>query len=238
MPRSDFIGGSSARFTAVTAIMTASVMVATIAFQLSIPATGGYFNFGESLVYISALLFGPLVGGFAGGIGSMLADAATGYLVFAPGTLVSKGVEGLVAGFLSERARLRKARKVGKKISLVVGSAIGLSLAALGITGVAIQPTWPPVAITLEPLIWVLVSILAGVLVGYVVYRSEVNGVIITLSMLAGGACMVIGYFLYELFLVGYIYAAAEIPFNIMQSLTGIVIAFPVSNRVRRAIMV
>jgi uncharacterized membrane protein len=237
MGKNGVIGGSPTMLTAVTAVMTASVMVATIAFQLSIPATGGYFNFGESLVYISALLFGPLVGGFAGGVGSMLADAATGYVAFAPGTLVSKGIEGLVVGFLAEKVRRSKSRKAGRGISVLVGLAIGVSLAALGITGVVIQPTWLPVAIVLEPLIWIVLSALGGILVGYVVYRSEVNGVIITLSMLAGGACMVLGYFLYEQLVMGNIYAAVEIPFNIMQSLAGIVIAFPVSNRVRQAIM-
>jgi uncharacterized membrane protein len=224
MSGSTVIEGSSARLTAVTAIMTASVMVATIVLQIPIPATGGYFNLGEALVYISALLFGPFVGAFAGGVGSMLADVSTGFAPFAPGTFAVKGIEGLVVGYLSKKATSGKTRKVGGKISIIVGSAMAFSLWVLGMAG------------GFEPLAWIMISVLAGILLGYVVYLSKVNGAIITLSMLAGGMCMVIGYFLYEQFIMGTIGAIFEIPFNILQALVGIVIAFPVSNRVSLAI--
>ncbi|MEM2094882.1 MAG: ECF transporter S component, partial [Candidatus Bathyarchaeia archaeon] len=67
-----------------------------------VPATGGYINIGDAMVFVSALLFGPIVGGFAGGVGSALADLLGGYLVFAPITLVVKGLEGFVAGLIRD----------------------------------------------------------------------------------------------------------------------------------------
>jgi uncharacterized membrane protein len=67
---------------------------------IPIPATGGYFNVGETSVYISALLFGPVIGAFAGGVGAGLSDAYLGFGQFAPGTLTIKAAEGAIVGFL------------------------------------------------------------------------------------------------------------------------------------------
>ena len=46
---------------------------------------------------------GPVVGAFAGGVGSMIADIALGYTHYAPATLVIKGVEGFIVGYLSRK---------------------------------------------------------------------------------------------------------------------------------------
>ena len=84
----------------LSAIMAALVTVSTYMVQIPVPATGGYINIGDAMVFISALLFGPIVGGFAGGVGSALADLWGGYLVFVPITLVVKGLEGTVPGLI------------------------------------------------------------------------------------------------------------------------------------------
>lgn len=88
----------------ITAVFTALVFLSTYLFQIPIPATQGYFNLGDIMIFISALTFGPVVGGFAGGIGSSLSDALSGFGVFAPFTLVIKGLEGFVAGAISHRS--------------------------------------------------------------------------------------------------------------------------------------
>ena len=54
------------KFVALSATFTALVFVATAIFNLAITATNGYFNFGESMVYLAALVGGPLVGLVAG----------------------------------------------------------------------------------------------------------------------------------------------------------------------------
>ena len=84
----------------LSAIMAALVTVSTYMVQIPVPATSGYINIGDAMVFTSALLFGPAVGGFAGGVGSALADLWGGYLVFVPITLVVKGLEGAVAGLI------------------------------------------------------------------------------------------------------------------------------------------
>jgi uncharacterized membrane protein len=85
---------------AVMAIMTALVIVTT-SFTVPFTPTGGYFNLGDIIVVTTALLFGPVIGGFTGGVGSALADVWLGYAAFAPITLVVKGVEGYVVGYIA-----------------------------------------------------------------------------------------------------------------------------------------
>src|SRR5437667_10309998 len=92
----------------VTAVFTALVFLSTYLFQIPIPATQGYFNLGDIMIFITALTFGRTVGGFAGGIGSALSDAIAGFGTFAPFTLIIKGLEGYVAGLISRRSLHRR----------------------------------------------------------------------------------------------------------------------------------
>ena len=50
------------------------------------------------MVMVAALTFGPIVGFFAGGFGSSLADLIGGWYVWVPFTLVIKGLEGFLTG--------------------------------------------------------------------------------------------------------------------------------------------
>jgi uncharacterized membrane protein len=86
---------------AQAAIMAALVAATTFFVQVPIPATRGYLDFGDIMIFISALTFGPIVGGFAGGVGSAISDTVSGYAYFAPFTLLIKGAEGLIAGLIS-----------------------------------------------------------------------------------------------------------------------------------------
>jgi uncharacterized membrane protein len=86
---------------AAAAVFIALAFVVTRYTVIPIPQTKGYFNLGEVVIYIAALIFGPVVGALAGGVGSALADVAGSYLQFAPLTLVIKGVEGFIVGRLA-----------------------------------------------------------------------------------------------------------------------------------------
>lgn len=94
---------AGAIFIALTAVVTRYTAV-------PIPATRGFFNLGEVVIYIAALVFGPVVGALAGGVGSALADVWAQAPYYAPFTLVIKGLEGYVVGRLAGRtagSRLR-----------------------------------------------------------------------------------------------------------------------------------
>ncbi|MGE5575525.1 MAG: ECF transporter S component, partial [Ignavibacteria bacterium] len=111
------------------AIFAALVFVVTSQIPpIPIPATSGYFNIGETTIYIAALIFGPVVGAFAGGIGSALSDAFLGFGLFAPGTFFIKGGEGLIVGLLNTTLRRRISNlTVCATISISIG---GLEMVA------------------------------------------------------------------------------------------------------------
>ncbi len=113
---------STALKVSVAAIFAALVAVATLLFVIPIPATSGYFNLGETLIYIAALLFGPIVGAVAGA-GASIADILVAPQ-YAPGTLTIKAAEGFIVGYL--------ARKLNKKIeSLTICASIAIVVGGL-----------------------------------------------------------------------------------------------------------
>jgi uncharacterized membrane protein len=105
---------------AAAAIFAALVAVATLLFVIPIPATSGYFNLGETLIYIAALLLGPLVGA-AAGAGAAIADALVA-AQFAPGTLTIKAIEGFIVGVLMRKIyRRTKSIALSATIAVTVG---------------------------------------------------------------------------------------------------------------------
>jgi uncharacterized membrane protein len=105
---------------ALAAVFAALVCVATLAIVISIPATSGYFNLGETVIYIAALLFGPLVGAVAGG-GAAIADMLVA-AQFAPGTLIIKGFEGVIVGFLNKKLqKITRSRSLSAAVSIIIG---------------------------------------------------------------------------------------------------------------------
>jgi len=90
---------------AYMALGVALVVVATFVLSFPIPGGAGYVNLGDSVIIIFAFLFGPIVGGMTGGIGSLLADFLAGFPLYSPFSLVIKGIQGVVVGILSNRAK-------------------------------------------------------------------------------------------------------------------------------------
>ena len=144
------------------AIMSALVAVGTLVIRIPNPM-GGYFNIGDVMIFVSALAFRQFVGGFAGGLGSAIADLI-GFPVFALPTLIIKGLEGLIASLVTNKKS---------------------------------------------------------------VYRD-------VLAVVAAGAEMVVGYFLFEVYLWGMGSALAEVPANIVQIAVGGLIGIPVAIVLRR----
>jgi len=231
---------SSVLKVAITAVFTALVTVATVAFSVYVPATRGYFNIGETAVYVTALLFGPLIGAFAGGVGSMFADILLGYSIYAPGTLLIKACEGAIVGFLS-RQTLRSISHTRRKVlTLLAALSVGLLIGYVGISyyagpmeaSIGSPPTGYMTASFFVPYaFWIALGIVALVSIVYVGLRYDPQFGALVFSVLAGGLEMVIGYFLYEQLILG-VAAVAEVPVNIGQMTVGLVISIPVVRAV------
>ena len=107
------------------ALFAALICVATLMIQIPIPATGGYVNLGDGLILLCACLLSPLHAALAAGIGSLLADVLTGYIAFAPGTLVIKAGVALIAALMYTR--------------FVKGRAVRMALPMLAVSGIAAE---------------------------------------------------------------------------------------------------
>lgn len=222
------------------AISTALVCAATMLFSVYVPATRGFFNIGESMVFLSAILFGPLVGALSGGLGSMLADLLLGYPHYAPATLVIKAFEGFIVGLLSNRNP--RFSRLGWK-TLILGLVVGALLAIVGsgyysgsmelTIGRMVLSLYVPEAFWLA-----LGSVAAAsIILAGLLAEPEVGWLI--LSVIVGGLTMVLGYFVYQMYFLFPLfgieaYALAEVPVNIGQVIVGLIIAVPVSRVIRK----
>ena len=74
----------------IIAAFATLAFIGTIILRIPIPATGGYFNLGDTFVMIAGLLYGPVVGGLVGLIGPAAADAV-GYPSVYPGNRRREG---------------------------------------------------------------------------------------------------------------------------------------------------
>ena len=77
------------RKTVYSALFAALVFVATVVIHFHIGSTG-CVNLGDCVVVATGILLGPIYGGLAAGIGSALADALYGHLIYLPGTFIIK----------------------------------------------------------------------------------------------------------------------------------------------------
>ena len=102
----DKIRGQSKAVLRIAFLAVSTVLVFLVTRLAYVPISafnGQVFDLGDVMIFTFAWTFGPGVGAFAGGIGSGLSDASLPS-PFAPFTLVIKGAEGFLAGFVARRA--------------------------------------------------------------------------------------------------------------------------------------
>ena len=143
----------------VTSSMIAALCcVATMIIKIPSPLKG-YLNLGDCVVLISGWLLSPAYGFAAAGIGSALADVFSGYLVYAPATLVIKGIMAIVAHYCFKGIH----NKLGNTPSRIIGGAL-----------------------------------------------AEIE--------------MIVGYFVFEGFMYGFVPSVVNIPANAVQGVAGLII--------------
>ncbi len=251
----------SAREVAYTGMFAALVCAATLAFQIGIPATNGYFNVGEIMVYASALLLGPGLGAVAGGIGSSLSDALSGFATtYAPGTLIIKGLEALIVAYVALHKPGNLTPRMFRGIAVLAASLIGFFLVALGsiyysgaqqvtffaqglnvtlpgFSFTTASPTYFQTTISYGVLVWIVLAIAAAIFLLFVTLRLGPSNGGPAIAILIGGTEMVCGYLLYEAFVLQYGAAAiVEVPANIGQMVIGLIVGLPLARRVKSAI--
>ena len=225
-------------------VFTALVAAATMVFSVYVPATRGYFNVGEIMVYTTSLLMGPVIGAFSGGVGSMLADIILGYTHYAPATLVIKGIEGFIVGYLGKRTT-HYSKTAWRVFSSTAAVTVGLLVWVVGANYYTGDmelslgfPTLSYLQITLStPIIfWIIIAALSSLFIIVVCFITDPYVGWTVGSVLAGGVVMVLGYFLYESYLFGLGAALVEVPINIGQATIGLVVSVPLVRAVLKIV--
>ncbi len=81
---------------AMGGVMAALVFVMTYLPKVPVPVTGGYVHLGDGMIFLAAMLLGPM-GVAAAAVGSALSDLVGGYMTYIIPTFLIKGAIALVA---------------------------------------------------------------------------------------------------------------------------------------------
>lgn len=167
----------------VAALFAALTCICTMIIKIPTP-TGGYIHPGDGMVLLCGIVLGPGMGALAAGIGSMLSDLFSGYMVWVPATFIIKALTAMVAALLFRRMN----RSSYATPRVIIGGIVGEALMVFG----------------------------------YFLFEIGLNAASnggFTSAAIAGGIA----------------YSAAGIPANILQGVTGIVIAcvlLPILNKI------
>jgi len=84
----------------ITSMLIALVFVATVLLNIRLPiaANGGLVHMGTAMLFIASILFGPKKGAIAGAVGMGLFDLFAGWTLWAPFTIVARGLQGYIVG--------------------------------------------------------------------------------------------------------------------------------------------
>jgi len=101
-----------------------SALTFVAAWAIHIPyGNGGVIHLGDSMIFLTAVVFGRKYAAVSGAIGMSMFDILSGFSVWAPYTLVIKAGMGLIAGSLANMG--------GSKGSSTVKNAVGMLLAGV-----------------------------------------------------------------------------------------------------------
>jgi uncharacterized membrane protein len=93
---------------------------------IKIPMPIGYLNLGDAIIIFTAIFINPYLGALVGIVGAGLADLAGGYFIFIPFTILAKGGEALIAGYL-----FKHLNGLAKYVSLYLASLFMVAVYAI-----------------------------------------------------------------------------------------------------------
>ena len=112
------------KLTCISGIFSALVFVVTA--YLHIPTYNGYVHCGDGFIFIAACILPMPYSIIVGVIGAMLADMLTGFAIWAPGSMVIKGLLALL--FTCKSSKIVTKRNLAMLLPAAVISALGYYL--------------------------------------------------------------------------------------------------------------
>lgn len=112
-----------------TSLFAALVCVSTMIIKIP-TSTNGYIHLGDAMVLLSGWLLGPVYGVLAAALGSFFADVFGSYFMYAPATLVVKGLVALFGSLIA--SGMKRFAKKHTSIAYIMGGIIGETVMVLG----------------------------------------------------------------------------------------------------------
>ncbi len=92
---------------------------------IKVPLAAGYFNLGDTFVLLSGYFVGGVYGAMSSAVGSVLADILSGYIVYAPATLVIKSAMSLIVFAFCRNSQKNRLRFIISSILAEMCMALG-----------------------------------------------------------------------------------------------------------------
>lgn len=247
------VSSKKTKLLVLTGLMTALVTIATMFLMVPVPFTSGYIHLGDSMIFISVLLLGWKRGGFAAGVGSMMADMFLGYAGWAPWTLIIKLLMAVIMGLCIELAK--KDRKNIAGISVATAAAwLGFNFAIGGILSsealsdpsglaagaeLASTSALPAFINTVQSQIMTGALLIPLFLIISAIYMKRKNNIkvpiYIIVSMTFAGLWMVFAYYIAGGIIYGsFAVSAFSVPWNMVQFVLGFIIAMVIYSALMR----
>jgi len=95
--------GLRTRDLVICSLLTAMVFIATRFMNIRLPVSvnGGLIHLGNTILFMSAIVFGKNKGAIAGAFGMGLFDILSGWMLWAPFTFIIRGVMGYITGHVA-----------------------------------------------------------------------------------------------------------------------------------------
>ena len=123
-------------------LLSALTFVATMA--IHVPSwNGGVIHLGDSMIFLTAIIFGRKYAAISGAVGMTMFDVLSGYSVWAPYTFVIKAVMGFIVGSIAHMSGARGGSSIKNSVGMVLGGLwmiAGYYAAEVMITGNLVSP--------------------------------------------------------------------------------------------------
>lgn len=234
---------SNVKKIAYTGLMTALVLLATSFIKVPVPFTSGYIHLGDSMIFLSGVILGPLYGAFAAGVGSALADLLSPYANWALPTFIIKSLMGFIVGYAVLNKDKKKAIFTLGGIFTIIWAAFNLILKSIldkQITTNSLDLVEPAGLTSIEELtalsdkvsdqllLFTLIIPIIILVASIIINRNTKikTSLVYTIGFIVSGTIMVFGYYIATYIMYGsYILPIFEIPWNMIQFILGFVIA-------------
>ena len=123
-----------------TSLLIALVFVATKCINFQFGGPGGLVHLGNTMFFVSSIVFGKKKGAISGAVGMGLFDLTSPYAIWAPFTFVIRGVMGYIVGSIAW-SKGRRGNNVSVNIIAILLSSVWM-IAGYYISEVILYSNW------------------------------------------------------------------------------------------------